>query len=129
MCLRLLLLAYIDSVIDEFFRVVDYIFLFLFCDSEVWNNYTEQHFEGVGHKELREVIFFRKYTKHIDRNLHYLINVTILQQLLKGIVLSAWDTNVNQGVQDDWTKELGGLEIYVALAIDVFWLLLNQVFP
>jgi hypothetical protein len=58
-----------------------------------------------------------------------LINVTILQQLLKGIVLSAWDTNVNQGVQDDWTKELGGLEIYVALAIDVFWLLLNQVFP
>jgi hypothetical protein len=55
--------------------------------------------------------------------------VTILQQLLKGIVLSAWDTNVNQGVQDDWTKELGGLEIYVALAIDVFWLLLNQVFP
>jgi hypothetical protein len=58
-----------------------------------------------------------------------LINVTILQQLLKGIVLSAWDTNVNQGVQDDWTKELGRLEIYVALAIDVFWLLLNQVFP
>jgi hypothetical protein len=58
-----------------------------------------------------------------------LINVTILQQLLKGIVLSAWDTNVNQGVQDDWTKELGGLEIYVALAINIFWLLLNQVFP
>jgi len=55
--------------------------------------------------------------------------VTILQQLLKGIVLSAWDSNVNQGVQDDWTKELGRLEIYVTLAIDVFWLLLNQVFP
>ena len=61
-----LLLAYVNRVINEFFRVIRNIFPLFLSYLKERNDDLHEHFECVGNKKLREVIFFGKHAEHID---------------------------------------------------------------
>lgn len=66
MRLGFLLLAYVNRIINEFFRVIRNIFPLFLSYLKERNDDLHEHFECVVNKKLREVIFFGKHAEHID---------------------------------------------------------------
>jgi hypothetical protein len=60
MRLRLLFLADVNRIINEFFRVISNIFPFFLSYLEVRKDHLHEHFESIGNEKVRKVDFFGK---------------------------------------------------------------------
>ena len=66
MCLRFLLLADVNSVVNELLRIASYILPLFLSYLQIRNDHLHKHLETILHKKLGEIVFLRQYTQHID---------------------------------------------------------------